>query len=160
MDLGATVCTRSRPACASCPLADDCVAYREGRTGELPAARPRKALSEREIGILILVHDAKVLVEQRPPSGIWGGLLSLPEIALGSDPAIEAERRGCRLLSQTPLPPATHTFTHFRLRMQPTICRVETIAANDRNDRWLDLAELDSAPLPAPVRRLLRKLSE
>jgi len=155
MDLGATICARSRPNCSACPLSDDCLAYREDRIADLPAARPRKALPERQVVVLVLTCGGKVLLEQRPPNGIWGGLLSLPEIDASADPGSEAGQRGWRILSRRTLPGLTHTFTHFRLDIQPLLCQVEAVGAADSNARWLDLASLGVAPLPAPIRRIL-----
>ena len=158
MDLGATVCTRTRPRCAVCPAAGDCIAHRDGRTDELPKPRPRKALPGREATVLILVHRRRVLLEVRPPAGIWGGLWSLPEIAGDAD--AEAARLGCRIVSSRPLEPVTHAFTHFRLTLRPLLCDVEPlIAATESGHRWLDVGELDSAPLPAPIRNLLEGLT-
>jgi A/G-specific adenine glycosylase len=157
MDLGATVCTRGRPQCAVCPLTDDCVAHRQERTAELPAARPRKSLPERDTDLLVLVHDGRALLEPRPPVGIWGSLLSLPEA--GADADAEAARRGCRILSRRPLEAVSHTFTHFRLSLHPLLCTVEIVpGAASSGARWLGRADLASAPLPAPIRKLLAVL--
>ncbi len=159
MDLGATICTRSKPLCDACPVAGDCVALRDRRTAELPAVRPRKALPEREVTVLVLEHQGRVLVEPRPPTGIWGGLLSLPEIAVGADTGKEAARLGCRIVSIRSLPQESHGFTHFRLHMRPVLCEVEALSqAGDNSARWLDAAALRSAPLPAPIRKLLTVL--
>jgi A/G-specific adenine glycosylase len=156
MDLGATICTRSRPRCAACPVADDCVARREERTTELPTGRPRKALPEREVTVLLLVHDGRILLEPRPPTGIWGGLLSLPELPAAVGPAEHAAKLGCRLLSARPLPPVSHAFTHFLLRLDPLLCRVEPLVqAAEPAGRWLAESDWASAGLPAPIRRLL-----
>ena len=158
MDLGATVCTRTRPRCEVCPVADDCVARRNGRTAELPTPKPRKALPGREATVLMLVHRRRVLLELRPPAGIWGGLWSLPEV--GTEVATEADaavaRLGCRIVSSRPLPPVTQAFTHFRLTLRPLLCNVASRApAATPGHRWVALDELDAAPLPAPVRKLL-----
>lgn len=154
MDLGATVCTRTRPRCEACPVAGDCVARRNGRTAELPTPKPRKALPGRETTVLILVHRRRVLLEVRPPAGIWGGLWSLPEVATETD--AQAARLGCRIVSSRPLQPVTHAFTHFRLTLRPLLCNVEPrVPAAAPAHRWVALDELDSAPLPAPVRKLL-----
>ena len=155
MDLGATVCTRTRPACAICPLGDDCVARAQGRAAELPTSRPRKAAPVRSIGMLILMSDTRVLVEQRPPAGIWGGLLSLPEFPVEGDPAAAAMRYGCRIIDRTARPAVTHAFTHFRLHIHPLVCRVEVAGVTDSTVRWLAPAELDDAALPAPVRQII-----
>ena len=154
MDLGATVCTRTRPRCEVCPVAGDCVARRDGRTAELPTPKPRKALPERAATVLILVHDGRVLLEVRPPSGIWGGLWSLPEVA--PDAHADAARLGCRIVASRPLAPVAHAFTHFRLTLRPLLCQAEPLAsAAEPTHRWVRLGELESAPLPAPIRKLL-----
>jgi A/G-specific adenine glycosylase len=159
MDLGATICTRSRPHCGQCPVADDCVARRDGRTDELPTAKPRKALPERETTMLILVENGCVLLQPRPPTGIWGGLLSLPEVANADAADAEAHRLGCAIRSMQALTPITHTFTHFRLTITPLLCDVApTNVTAEPGTRWLATTDLAQAPLPAPVRKLLAVL--
>ena len=159
MDLGATVCTRTRPDCARCPLADACTARREGRTAELPAPRPSRALPSRSAVLLVLTEGRRVLLEQRPPAGIWGGLLGLPELPAGTaDPAqLALERYGFRVEAVRELPPVAHGFTHFRLEIRPLLCRgrPEPHAGEDRGLQWLPLDGLADAALPAPIRRLL-----
>jgi A/G-specific adenine glycosylase len=157
MDLGATICTRSKPRCAECPVADLCVAYREGRTAELPMPRPKKTLPERSVTLLVLRKGKQIALEQRPPAGIWGGLLSLPELPESSDAASYCKQRlGLRLGAVSPAPTFTHGFTHFRLQIHPLLC-----AVSDRPHlaepglRWLDQEELAQAALPAPIRKLL-----
>lgn len=82
MDLGATLCKRSRPICGMCPLRDDCVAHRTNRVAQLPAPRPRRARPVRQTCMLLITApDARVLLRRRPPSGIWGGLWAPPELA-------------------------------------------------------------------------------
>jgi A/G-specific adenine glycosylase len=158
MDLGATVCARGKPACETCPLAGDCVANLEGRTGELPAPRPRKTVPARSTSMLVLVHDGKVLLELRPQSGIWGGLWSLPEAEPGADlEAMCGTRFGLRLDSAEPLPPVRHGFTHFTLDIQPTLCRADSVATAlaEPGYRWFAPEDIAGAGLPAPVKRLL-----
>ena len=156
MDLGATLCTSANYACAICPMSDICVARREGRQGELPAARPRKVLPERETSLLLLTDGEHVLLERRPPSGIWGGLLSLPEGDTATADEF-ARRHGLRLLATQPMAKLKHTFTHFRLNIQAVCCRVERASgvAGEPGWEWLDLASIESAALPTPIRRLL-----
>jgi A/G-specific adenine glycosylase len=161
MDLGATVCTRGKPACGICPLADDCVANLEGRTGELPTPRPRKTVPARSTCMLVLVHDGKVLLELRPQSGIWGGLWSLPEAEPGADlEAMCGLRFGIGLDSAKPLPSVRHGFTHFTLDIQPMLCRADGIATvlAEPAHRWFAPEEIAGAGLPAPVKRLLLEL--
>jgi A/G-specific adenine glycosylase len=162
MDLGAAVCNRGRPRCAACPVAGDCVARIEGRTAVLPAPRPRRTQPERHLVMLVLRWRECILLQPRPPSGIWGGLWSLPEIAVGADPASAVSRLGCRLEAATPLSPIHHAFTHFRLRIVPLLCRVtpSPAAVASPAGHWLNRAELAGAPLPAPIRRLLATIED
>jgi A/G-specific adenine glycosylase len=158
MDLGATVCTRANPACGVCPLRTGCVAQREGRQAELPTARPARALPERETRVLVLIDGNRVLLERRPPTGIWGGLLSLPESG-GEDAAEFARRHGLGLRQARELPALRHAFTHFRLTLRPCAYQVEAAPAqvNEIGWEWLALDEIESAALPAPVLRILRR---
>jgi A/G-specific adenine glycosylase len=172
MDLGATLCTRSRPACIRCPFAADCVAHREGRVAELPTPRPRKAVPRRSARYAVIVRDDAVLLERRPPSGIWGGLLALPEIPADlAEPAQWAgERFGLSVSAAQPLAPLTHAFTHFVLELQPVLLQVERAphaqagrprhhAADDGALCWQPLAGRAGAALPTPVRRILDTLA-
>lgn len=156
MDLGATVCTRSSPACQRCPLAERCVARAEARTSELPARKPKKAIPEKQTAMLVITEGDEVLLEQRPDSGIWGGLLSLPEVALDADIAVSAARFGVAGTSEK-LQPFSHTFTHFKLHVEPY--RVQLAerrhAAREDGYVWYRRSALAGAPLPAPVKKLL-----
>ena len=152
MDLGATVCRRTKPLCAQCPVSADCIAHIEQRQHTLPTPKPRKTLPERTQGFDILRnHDCEVLLVRRPPSGIWGGLWCLPErnaIALQTSKKLTA--------------PAAieHTFSHFKLTMQFRHLRVEH--ANriaDDNCRWMTIEHGLEAGLPRPVRALLEALA-
>ena len=150
MDLGATLCTRSKPRCGDCPLAARCVARREDRIGELPTPRARRAVPQRSVRVLVLLQRGRVLLERRPPRGIWGGLLSLPELPDGKLPG--------RYAAAVPLPVVRHAFTHFRLDIAPLALKVS------RRDTapegiWLSLKRLDEAPLPAPIRKILKSLT-
>ncbi|MDP2809960.1 MAG: A/G-specific adenine glycosylase [Rhodocyclaceae bacterium] len=166
MDLGAMVCTRGKPRCEDCPLDDLCVARATGRTAELPQTRPRREIPLRHATLLVLLDDDRVLLETRPPVGIWGGLLSLPELPEGADARQWAERRfACRVIAPTPAlrsaSPGTlvHSFSHFRLHIAPLLLRVTPgLAAMERGWQWLDLAETGNAALPAPIRRILDEL--
>ena len=157
MDLGATRCMRSHPACAACPMQDICVAQREGRQAELPPARPGKVLPEREAQVLLLTDGDCILLERRPPAGIWGGLLALPE-ASPENAEEFAWRHGCCLLEKDELAAVRHVFSHFRLTIRPLLCRVERRGghASEPGWEWLGVQDIDSAALPAPIRRLLR----
>ena len=156
MDLGAMICLRGKPRCGECPAAGVCVARRDGRTAELPTPRPRREQPWREATLLLLRHEGQVLLQRRPPSGVWGGLWSLPELPAGRDVDEFAASLGVRLLSKHRGEPLTHVFTHFRLRMSPLVCEAAPLAATaEPGRRWFDAAARAAAGLPAPVRRLL-----
>lgn len=159
MDLGALVCSRSRPACAACPVNADCVAHNEGRTGELPAPRPKRVLPEKQVQMLLLRDRGELMLEKRPAQGIWGGLWSLPELALGADPAAHCrDRFGFVALSQQVLPQLSHSFTHFRLHIRPVQLQLAPRRAALPDQIWLPLADALDAALPAPVRTLVKQL--
>jgi A/G-specific adenine glycosylase len=163
MDLGATLCTRGKPACVRCPLHDDCVARREGRIAELPAARPRKAVPRRSVRVAVILHRGSVLLERRPPTGIWGGLLALPEIPeqVGDVRGWADAALGVECGEAAPLLPLTHAFTHFVLHMQPLQLNAThvTTQAMEPGYGWQPLASLGDAALPTPVRRILGGLT-
>ena len=158
MDLGATLCTRTRPACTRCPLAGDCAAQVTGRVAELPQPRPKKTVPQRQVRVAVIAQDGRVLMERRPPSGIWGGLLALPEIADGEDAADWLLRRfGAPASEPAALATVRHVFTHFRLDIEPMLLRMQgsATAVAETGMEWLALDALDEAGLPAPVRRIL-----
>ncbi len=159
MDLGATLCTRGTPRCGDCPLGDRCVAHKEGRVGQLPSPRPRRTLPRRETAMLLLLRRGEILLEKRPPAGIWGGLWCLPETDPGEDAARAArERYGTEVEEVRALPALEHGFTHFRLRIHPRLARVASLrgAAREPGQMWINLEDALGAALPAPVRRLIR----
>jgi len=164
MDLGATVCTRTRPRCEACPLNGACVARATGRTAELPQAGPHREIPQRHATLLVLLDGKRVLLETRPPIGIWGGLLSLPELPAGADAQQWSEQRfTCRVIAASPAPARcvplgtfVHAFSHFRLHIAPLLLNVTPgHAAMEPGWQWLDLADTANAALPAPIRRIL-----
>ena len=165
MDLGAQLCVRSRPGCSECPVASTCIARIDGRQSSLPSPRPARVTPERETAWLVIVHQGMVLLERRPPLGIWGGLLSLPE-AQPNEPerlaSLSAERFGIRVLSARALAPVRHAFTHFRLIAQPVLVEADrqVFLAAESSQQWADLGRVATLALPKPVTVLLRQLAE
>jgi A/G-specific adenine glycosylase len=159
MDLGAMVCTRARPRCDACPMQESCVALREGRVKELPSPRPRMRIPKRETMMLLLVRRGEVLLEKRPPAGVWGGLWCLPEASLEDDLTELCRRRyGARLADSVALPALEHGFTHFRLRIHPQLVRVASVehAARSPAAIWVNAEDALAAAIPVPVRTLIR----
>jgi A/G-specific adenine glycosylase len=161
MDLGATVCVRGTPRCESCPLADSCIARREGLTADLPTPRPSRSIPTRSTCMLLL-RDAqgRVLLERRGPTGVWSGLWSLPEAEDPDSAHVLAGRHGdCG--SPRALEPFTHVFSHFRLDIQPLLFETHRPGPRleDHNDlRWCEPSRFAALGLPAPVRKLLQHL--
>ena len=161
MDLGATLCTRSRPRCALCPVQEDCVALLTGRIAELPTPRPHKAVPERHATFLLLMHGNDILLEKRPGNGIWGGLWCPPQF----DDEIAARdwflRNGMVALDGERLETFTHAFTHFKLHITPLkieLARKPLVAAQP-GMLWLDVGEALGAAIPTPVRNILQGLT-
>ena len=160
MDLGATLCTRADPACVLCPLQDDCIARREGRVAELPTPKPGKVAPQRHAQVLWLVDaQDRVLLQKRPPAGIWASLWTLPQ-ADDADAAQAWLRTHTRadFAAAEALAPIAHAFSHYKLELQPLRWRGIALrdAVGDNADlRWVARAELSELGIPAPIRKLL-----
>jgi A/G-specific adenine glycosylase len=160
MDLGATVCTRANPSCGHCPVAKDCVALREDRIAELPAARKRKPLPLRRTTWLVLQHRGAVLLERRPSPGIWGGLWVFPEGPSDGLKSFCKRNFSVDISKAQKMPVIEHGFTHFRLDILPIRCSVRKLLprAESPGRIWLNLEDAGPAAVPAPVRALLSGL--
>jgi A/G-specific adenine glycosylase len=164
MDLGATVCTRSTPACTVCPMNSGCVAALEGRQTELPGRKHRRVRPSRETTILIaeIEHagSTAVLVERRPPSGLWGGLWSPPQFKSEADALAWCREEVGDAAESQRLAPIDHAFTHFDLRLHPLRIRCERKAGVRDADhhRWYPLDAPPRIGLPQPIRRLFERL--
>ena len=163
MDLGATVCTRSRPRCGVCPFDDLCVARLSGRVAELPTSKPKKTIPQRKTRMLWLRDDkGRTLLQRRPATGIWASLWSLPEFD-DVDVAKNMAQQYAKLSGKTDaleLPLIEHAFTHYRLRIHPHLFDdVAPLAHVSDNDdlRWVTREELAALGIPAPVRKLIEK---
>ena len=165
MDLGATLCTRGRPACQRCPQAADCRALALGRQSAFPGRKPpQKSRRLRTAEFALAWDGSAVLLERRPAAGIWGGLWSLPEI--GDEETAEdwcRRRLGAEPPAVERWETVEHSFTHYDLHMRPVLIRLEERpgAVRDEDDeRWVDVADDGQLGLPAPVRRLLDRLGD
>ena len=161
MDLGAQVCTARNPACGTCPVASDCVARLEDRVAELPGRKARAPARRKRVAMLVVVRHGEVLLQKRPPTGIWGGLWSLPETAADADPARALRHDwGLATASKSALPAFEHAFTHFTLEVTPWLLHPRGTAtlATESRALWLPLSEIAGAALPSPIKKLLTGL--
>jgi A/G-specific adenine glycosylase len=165
MDLGATVCTRTRPRCDGCPLWDGCAARVAGRQADYPSPRPKKTLPVRSVCMLLLSNEAaEVLLEKRPPAGIWGGLWSFPEFG-GEEDAVDwcRDRLGCAIADLQRWPVMRHTFSHFHLDITPLLAQggeLPHAVMEDKGRLWYNPTLGQQRGLAAPVTVLLQRWSE
>ena len=164
MDLGATLCTARNPACTRCPLAADCVALATQQTSSLPGKKPKRSRPLREAWLLLASNaDGEWLLQQRPPSGIWGGLWCPPVVPVEEDwPQALAGQHGLRLAKVQEGAAIEHSFTHFDLHLRPLHGQAQAIAGGVREglpQRWLTPAQLRAGQLalPAPITKYLQQ---
>lgn len=161
MDLGALVCTRSQPKCTQCPLQNHCKAFTANSIANYPSPKPRKTIPCRTIKMVILVNEhQEILLEKRPPIGIWGGLWSLPECSI-----TENVKNFCKKYYYCEIknpvkkyPLLKHIFSHFQLEIRPVLIHVKhwhpPLMESDRIV-WYNRQQLASRGLAAPVKKLL-----
>jgi A/G-specific adenine glycosylase len=163
MDLGATLCTARNPACERCPLADLCVAHREGRPEAYPVKIRRTKRGTRAHALLWLAQGERLWLVRRPGQGVWAGLWSLPEY--DTLDALWQRLDGWPGRGET-LPVIDHALTHFDWRLQPlrwqlparlSAARLEALTAQLPPGRWLSLDQALQLGLPAPLRKLLSR---
>jgi len=163
MDLGATLCRTRKPDCPACPLRQDCAAHGQGQPEKFPVRSARKTLPVRKIAML-MVRDARgrVLLTQRPPVGVWGGLWGFPECASDAAPTDYCrETFGLRIKTDSPWPERRHGFSHFRLHITPIPARLTGTSRTVMECAptvWYNPDKPDARGLAAPVKRLLQQL--
>ncbi len=159
MDLGATVCTRSNPTCGPCPVSADCQALLLDKVDKLPSKKPATKVSDKTVFMLILRDgQGRVLLERRPPAGIWGGLWCLPES--GSIDSLESSL-GFTLGHSTALPAVDHRLSHIRMTINPilaTVANARQVKCSGQRD-WIGHSQLQDLGLPKPVAVLLSSLN-
>ena len=163
MDLGATVCTRSKPSCLLCPLERGCEAHMLGQEIRYPLPKPRKELPQKRTLMPLLTNDeGAILLYRRPSTGLWGGLWSLPELDDLDDLEHLADQHQLHIETRHALDGLTHTFSHFQLAIEPWLVRVgqsgEHVAEADW--LWYNLATPPRLGLAAPVKKLLERAAD
>jgi len=164
MDLGATLCTRTKPSCLVCPLQEGCEAYTTQQTTVFPHKKAKKKLPEKFTQMIILHNKSgkKVLLQKRPAQGIWGGLWSFPEIPENADLSSFMQKYGFVINDQTmQWNDIRHTFSHFHLTIKPRILRLKkepSLVMEKPDWHWYDLNSPIELGLAAPVKTLLKQL--
>jgi A/G-specific adenine glycosylase len=166
MDLGAMVCRRSRPLCEQCPLQDDCHAFRHGVMEQFPEKKVRAPIPTREAYVMLCYRPATrplILLEKRPPSGIWGGLWSLPQCEPVQVPeSVLGSKYGCGGKIVEEAEPVMHTFTHYRLHIRPLMIELddERPAVAEPSINWCDAESYANYGMPRPIEKLIRRFFE
>ncbi|RMH82907.1 adenine DNA glycosylase [Pseudomonas sp. AOB-7] len=163
MDLGATLCTRSKPSCLLCPVRSGCQAHLLGLEIRYPIAKPRKALPQKRTLMPLLVNAAgDILLYRRPSTGLWGGLWSLPELDDLEQLADIGQQQQLELGERQELEGLTHTFSHFQLAIEPWLVRVTEQPSRVAEGDWLwyNLATPPRLGLAAPVKKLLKRAAQ
>ena len=152
MDLGATLCTRTKPNCPACPVNTSCVALANNTVNQLPAPKPRKVIPERNIYFLVYKNGHDIMLEKRANTGVWGGLWSFPEAE-----TLQENTSANTLENMQLLPKFTHTFTHFKLHIQPVLIETNK-QVKSASTLWIGVDEAIEAAIPTPVRKILMTL--
>ena len=163
MDLGATVCTRSKPRCNFCPIENQCIASQQKSQALYPERKPRKALPRKEtVFIIMQTKKNEILLQKRPQKGIWGGLWCFPEIS--SLDQIEAWRKELGFdgkIKIKKLPEIIHTFSHYKLSIEPALisCKKTITSKMKKNNCiWYDKQNPTRIGLPAPIVKLIESI--
>ena len=145
-------------------MSEDCRAHIENRLADFPGKKPKKAIPVRSIVFLQCIdREGCVLLERRPPDGIWGGLWSFPEIGEKAEVADWLSNNGLTATADpTEQSRRSHTFSHFKLDITPVVCPIAASSSriSDRDDRrWFTMGEALALGLPAPVLKMLNTLT-
>ncbi|WP_027158657.1 A/G-specific adenine glycosylase [Methylobacter luteus] len=163
MDLGATICTRSKPACHACPLKDNCLARMTDNIAAFPAPKPAKSLPVKQRVFLLLRNNLnQVLLEKRPPAGIWGGLWSLPEFDSIDMATAWCLARNMPIISQKLMTMRRHTFSHYHLDFTPLIIQTNNpinIVMEANQTVWYKAEQIHNLGIAAPIKLLLQQQS-
>ena len=160
MDIGAMVCTRSKPKCSLCPLHQLCVAYKTDSWHQYPTKKPKKTIPEKTAYFLMLEQDNMIWLEKRPPAGIWGGLYCLPQFTSKHAITDWLDNHGIKTSKPKQLVAFRHTFSHFHLDIVPIYCEItnNTKCLNESNGYWYKLnSENAKIGLATPVYNLLNQ---
>jgi A/G-specific adenine glycosylase len=162
MDMGATLCTRSKPKCDICPVQIDCLAFVQGRQAELPHKKPKKTIPVKFTFMLIPMWQKQLLIYKRPPAGLWGGLWGFYEVEQEQQIIEQALKLGLNDIQHQTLSPFRHTFSHFHLDIQPVVLHLKQEPVGqimEDTQMWYDLSAPQNVGLAAPTKKLFSTIS-
>lgn len=163
MDLGATICTRQAPQCTRCPLQSTCQALKTGEPTDFPHRKPKAQRRKKEAILLVIrTPENAILLIQRPPTGIWGGLFCFPESIETKhiESTVEQHLNHPVIKKISPLPPLQHAFTHFELTLTPYLIQLENAPTTKKTQHraiWCKIDELTAVGIPAPVQKIINR---
>lgn len=165
MDLGSMVCTRSKPNCQQCPVQSMCIAYQQQTIDQFPGKKPKKVLPVKQTIFLIFQNEQQhILLEQRPATGLWGGLWCFPQCeneTMIDD--IAQQHYQLKIKSSTVLDSFRHTFSHYHLDITPIVintdpCHPYSVHENQQR-QWINPDKLIKLGLAKPVTALIQKVA-
>lgn len=157
MDLGATICTPKKPLCLYCPMQQHCKAHQQGIETELPYKKPKKPVPVKSAKVLLLKSGEDWLWQQRPNSGLWGGLWCLPIIE--DDAKYQQICQSLKLVSTTEPVQISHSFTHFTWILTAHIVQVDSDQQEylqaELGGEWLSPQKATQMGLPTAMKKLI-----
>src|SRR5689334_2796138 len=160
MDLGSSICTPKKPACALCPLNEDCVGRARGDQETFPRKAPKKTGTLRRGAAFIVTRGDELLVRTRAEKGLLGGITEVPGsdwLAGQDDNAARAQAPALKGLSrwQRKVGVVTHVFTHFPLELVVYTAKVAVRTRAPEGMRWVPIATLADEALPNVMRKAI-----
>ncbi len=164
MDLGAMVCTRSKPNCEICPVNTGCLAFASEEQANYPQKKPKKVIPEKHTIMVIPRVNQQVLMEKRPPTGIWGGLWCFLEISDHEQISHLLEKLNLKPKANIALDKFRHTFSHFHLDIEPIIVDCDKLPVKEISEnntlQWYNLTTKASVGLAASTQKLIKQLQQ
>ncbi len=171
MDLGATVCTRHRPACLICPWQTHCAAYNQNAVTDFPMTSPRQPLPHKQIGVAVITDDqGRILIDRRKQAGLLGGLWEFPGGKIEPNESVEAcisreikEELGIEIEVGTRLITIEHAYTHFKVTLNVFNCKHlsgDPQPLESDEVKWVTLDEIDEYPFPKANSQIIKAIRE
>jgi A/G-specific adenine glycosylase len=161
MDLGATLCVRSKPHCTACPLQSACFAYQQHAIAEYPGKRPTKIIPlKHETWLILMDAEQRIIMQKRPPTGVWGSLWVFPTFKGTSLKTWCRTHLSCEILTKERWPTFRHTFSHFQLDITPIFATIAHTVGAVMETSSQHCYNLDAALLlgvPSPVKQCLKR---